>query len=159
MIQLHTKVLLYKGNLLKSEFKEKSNRNIMVLKWIAYPPRDFPCLPPPISTTKGWVVHTGHKDLPRLSHNPASLSWDMAGPFLQGAQVMSLSPRAGSSPSKSHLSQSSSNSALLTQGIKNVVYLAKFGQCTDSQGYHPCKRKEGRASPAVTLGTFPCIRE
>lgn len=31
--------------LLKSEFREKSNRSIMVLKCIAYPLRDFPCLP------------------------------------------------------------------------------------------------------------------
>lgn len=83
---------LCKGNLLKSEFKEKSNRNITVLKWIAYPPGDFPRLPPPISTTEGWVARTGPKDLPRLSRNPASLGCDVAGPFLQGTQVMSLSP-------------------------------------------------------------------
>ena len=53
MIQLHNEVLLCKGNLLKSEFREKSNRNIMVLKRIGYPLRDFPCLPPLVSTTNG----------------------------------------------------------------------------------------------------------
>lgn len=66
--------------------------------------------------------------LTKVVTNSASLGWDMAGAIsLQGTQVMSLSPDGWLFSSKSHLSQSYSNSALLIQGIKNVVYLPKFG--------------------------------
>lgn len=66
---------------------------------------------------------------------------------------------AGSSPSKSHLSQSYSNSALLIQGIKNVVYLPSLVSALILRAITHSKREGGRASHAVPLGTFPCIKE